>query len=229
MDSIYDILLQVPLFQGLSLEHFTEILEKVRFDFRKATPGEVLVYQGDVCGELLYAIKGDMSVRSEKPFGESCQVIECMQAPELIEPYSLMGYQQSYTATYRAVSEVNYVIIEKSFVLSCLCEYEIFRMNYLNILSRRVQLLQEKLQVPVGNTTSEKVYNWMCRICERESGNKMFQMRMEDLAVLVDDTRLNISRVLNAWQGRGLLRISRLRIEVFDLAALGKANDDNIV
>lgn len=220
MDSIYDILLQMPLFQGVSPEHLTEILEKVRFDFRKASKGETIAYQGEFCSELIFVIKGKLSSRcevlSESPF----QVMEYYDAPELIEPYSLMGYQSCYTSTYNAAGDVHYFVISKLSVLSCLCEYEIFRMNFLNLLSRRAQLLRLKIMAPSGVTVSAKIYNWMRRMCEKETGRKVFKIRMEDLAALIDETRLNVSKLLNEWQEQGLLRLSRLRIEVSAMEAL---------
>lgn len=220
MDSIYDILLQMPLFQGVSPEHLTEILEKVRFDFRKANKGETIVYQGEFCSELIFVIKGKISSRCEILSDIRFQVMEYCDAPELIEPYSLMGYQSCYTATYKAAGEVNYFVISKLSVLSCLCEYEIFRMNFLNLLSRRAQLLRMKIMTPVGGEVAAKVYNWMWRMCEKEVGRKVFKIRMEDLALMIDETRLNVSKLLNEWQGRGLLRLSRLRVEVPAMEAL---------
>lgn len=219
MDSIYDVLLQMPLFQGLSLDHFTEILEKVRFDFRKANDGEVMAYQGDPCTEFLYIIRGTVSSHCERE-NPRFQIMEYLETPELLEPYSLMGYDSSYTSTYRAYGEVNYVAINKSFVLSTLCEYEIFRLNFLNMLSRRTQLLREKVMLPAGDSISLKVWNWMWRFCEKEYGRKLFMIRMEDLAEMVDETRLNVSKLLNEWETNNLLHLGRLRIEVPRLEAV---------
>ena len=44
---MYDNLLLLPLFQGLSISEFTTILEKVRFHFQTIQEGETFIRQGD--------------------------------------------------------------------------------------------------------------------------------------------------------------------------------------
>ena len=46
MDSMFDTLLQLPLFQGLAQEDFTNILAKVKLHFTKHKKGEILVQAG---------------------------------------------------------------------------------------------------------------------------------------------------------------------------------------
>lgn len=46
METMFDTLLQLPLFQGLAQEDFTRILEKVKLHFTKYKPGELLLKEG---------------------------------------------------------------------------------------------------------------------------------------------------------------------------------------
>lgn len=46
METMFDTLLQLPLFQGLAQEDFTRILEKVKLYFTKYKPGELLLKEG---------------------------------------------------------------------------------------------------------------------------------------------------------------------------------------
>ena len=47
--TMYDKLLQLPLFQGMSKFDFTDILEKVKIHFNKYEPGSCLVRQDTLC------------------------------------------------------------------------------------------------------------------------------------------------------------------------------------
>ncbi len=219
MNSVYDLMQQMPLFQGLSFEHLMDIVEKVRFDFRKAASDEVIVYQGDPCTELVYIIRGRYTSLCEAP-ELKLKVKEVLEGPALLEPYSLFGYDAVFTATYRAVEELQYVIIPKSYISSYLGNFEIFRLNYFNILSRRAQQLRNKARMPVGETVGKKFVHFMIRQCEKQTGAKVVSIRMLDLAVLLDETRLNISRLLNTWEAQGLLLLTRQTIEISEFERL---------
>ncbi|MGI6220087.1 MAG: Crp/Fnr family transcriptional regulator [Bacteroidaceae bacterium] len=217
-NSTYDLLRLMPLLQGISFDDFTRILEKCPFDFRKVTSGATIVRQGDACQELLYLIRGTFSATTEL---ERFTMEEEVVGPALIEPYSLMGYDGCYTSTYRAEVDSSYFALRKNEVLERLCSYPIVRMNLLNILSRRAQVLRQRLLRPVGATAEEKVKYWLLRVCNTYEGRKAFRIRMEDLADEVNETRLSVSRVLNAWKDRDLASISRGKLQILAAERLG--------
>ena len=61
--SIYDSLLQLPLFKGLTIESFNEIIEKYRFEFLSYNKDSVIINAGEECNCFKFVISG--SVRSE--------------------------------------------------------------------------------------------------------------------------------------------------------------------
>jgi signal-transduction protein with cAMP-binding, CBS, and nucleotidyltransferase domain len=61
METMFDTLLQLPLFQGLCHEDFTNILEKVKLHFTRHKAGEPLIKSGEVCDQLLFLLKGKPS------------------------------------------------------------------------------------------------------------------------------------------------------------------------
>ena len=60
MNTMFDTLLQLPLFQGLAQEDFTNILGKVKLSFTKHKAGEVIVKAGDTCSQLIFVLKGEI-------------------------------------------------------------------------------------------------------------------------------------------------------------------------
>ena len=142
-ETMYDKLLQLPLFQGICKNDFTTILEKVKLHFHKYTPNTSIVKQGTTCKQLIFILSG--SVQSESADSRHSYTIEeTFTGPHVIEPYSLFGMHTSYTASYKALTEVTALIIDKSYVVAQLNNYEIFRLNYLNILSNRAQTIYNK-------------------------------------------------------------------------------------
>ena len=62
--TMYDNLLLLPLFQGLSKNEFTSILEKVRFHFLTYQEGETFIRQGEDCHQLCFLLSGTAVVRN---------------------------------------------------------------------------------------------------------------------------------------------------------------------
>ncbi len=223
METMFDTLLQLPLFQGLCNEDFTSILEKVKLKFSKHKPGEVLVKSGTPSDQLLFLLKGEMACETVS-LDESFTFVEYIQAPFLIEPYVLVGMAPYYTSTYTTRTEANTVSITKEAVLGTLFNYDIFRLNFLNILSRRAQHLHARLWEEAPRDLEEKLINFVLCHVERRQGEKVLRTKMEDLARYMDETRLNVSRVLNELQEKNLLELHRKEIVIYDAAALADWN-----
>ena len=90
MNTMFDTLLQLPLFQGLAQEDFTNILGKVKLSFTKHKAGEVIVKAGDTCSKLIFVLKGEISSCTSSA-NTSYSSTEYFQAPYVIEPQSLFG------------------------------------------------------------------------------------------------------------------------------------------
>ena len=219
MDSMFDTLLQLPLFQGLAQEDFTNILAKVKLHFTKHKKGEILVQAGTPCTRLIFILKGRISATTPATDG-SFLFTEQYEAPCLIEPHSLFGMHTTFASTYTTVGETHTVCISKVFVMNELTKYEIFRLNYANIICNRAQTLQRKLWDINHGDLYDRIIGFIASRAERPTGRKSLKIKMEDLAHIVNDTRLNVSRVLNALQSKELLELRRGEIIVPQLEEL---------
>ena len=83
METMFDTLLQLPLFQGLAQEDFTRILEKVKLHFTKYKPGELLLKEGGACHELVFVLKGEIASSTSSADSSYC-FTEYFPAPFLI-------------------------------------------------------------------------------------------------------------------------------------------------
>ena len=90
--------------------------------------------------------------------------------------------------------------------------YDIFRLNYLNILSNRAQIAYNKLWNSYIGRPKEKIINFILSRSMRPEGEKRLKIKMEDLAGLIDETRINVSKELNDMQEKGLVELSRKEI-----------------
>ena len=211
--TMYDNLLLLPLFQGLSKNDLTTIIEKVKFHFQQYKEGEIFIRQGEECHQLCFLLNGQVCVRTQDK-EHAYSLSEVIGGPYIIEPQSLFGMQNNYTATYSAHTPVGVLTIEKAYLFSELDKYEIFRMNLLNILCNRSQIATQKLWRTHIGSLEEKLVNFIALRSQRPEGEKTLQITMEDWAGLINETRINLSRLLNDLQDKGLVQLKRKEIYI---------------
>ena len=204
MNTMFDTLLQLPLFQGLAQEDFTNILGKVKLSFTKHKAGEVIVKAGDTCSQLIFVLKGEISSCTSSA-NTSYSSTEYFQAPYVIEPQSLFGMSTSYVSAYTAQTETHTVSIS---------------LNYMNIISNRAQSLNSRLWAESTDNLEKRIGNFILTHIERPSGRKILKIKMEELAQVVNDTRMGVSRALNSMQEKGLLELHRGEMMIPDAEKL---------
>jgi len=216
---MFSTLLQLPLFQGLSQEDFTNILGKVKLHFSKHKEGETIIEENNPCTGLVFLLQGELTattISDDKTFS----LVEKFQGPYLIEPYSLFGMNTRYRSTYVACSDAGTVSVDKTYILKELFKYEIFRLNYANNICNRIQTFYNKTWDKAPADVEGKIIRFMSMLIERPEGEKSLKIKMEDLARYVDDTRLNVSKALNDMQEKGLVQLNRKEIYIPDGLAL---------
>lgn len=219
MNTMFNTLLQLPLFQGLAQEELTGILGKVKLHFTRYKPGEVILKAGTTCDRLMFIFKGEIA-SSTSPSDTSYCFTEYFRAPCLIEPHSMFGMNTTYLSTYLAQEEVHAVSIGKEFVMNELFKYEIFRLNYMNIISNRAQNLNNRLWSQPVDCLEKHIVCFILNHIERPTGKKLLKIKMEELALTVNNTRMGVSKALNAMQEKGLLELHRGEIIIPEVEKL---------
>lgn len=216
---MYDNLLQLPLFQGLCKDDFTTLIEKVKLHFITCKEGETIAAQDEICNRLLFILDGEVTVkRTDKEHHYS--LTEQLDAPHIIELYSMFGMYPTFKATYKAKTEVKLLSINKPYIYNELHKYEIVRINYLNLLSNTCQSAHRKLWNSHHGTMEAKIAHFLTNRCLKPQGEKVLHITMEDLGNLIDETRMNVSRLLNELQQNELLQLRRKEIYIPSLEKL---------
>ena len=138
--------------------------------------------------------------------------MEQIDAPYLIEPYSMFGRVGSYQRTYTAVTPCSFLMVDKQYIYTELGKYNICRMNLLNILSGRVQQLNSHIWSLDGMSLRERIIRFIKGLSDIQSGQKQLAIKMNDLATLMDATRLNVSKELNNMEADGKISLRRKEI-----------------
>jgi len=219
METMYETLLKMPLFQGLGEDEITKIVGKVKLHFQKYKAGSVILRSGDPCNELTFLLKGEIMLESTDK-DNNFVLKEFQSAPDLVGFYSLFGIKTCYFSTYTAETDVDVVSIDKSFILTELDKHDIFRLNFRNILSNRLQQFHDRLWQFTYSCLETKIVDFLLARCEKPYGKKQLKIKMEDFAAIIGETRLSVSKCLNQLEKDGLVILRRTEVEIPDLNLL---------
>ena len=219
METMYDKLLQLPFFQGMTHDDFTEIVGKTKLEFARHDRKSVLAQAGDPCRKLIFLLSGELSAQASAA-DESYILTEIYNTPCVLEPQAMFGLNSSFSHTYTAETNVQVVSIDKRYVMHTLWKYDIFRINLMNIMCSRAQRQRNYLCRPLPDGLAARIIDFIERRCEIPTGYKSLKIKMEELARNIHETRLNVSKTLNRWESLELIELKRGEIIIFDLDIL---------
>ena len=216
---IYDRLLQFPLFQGMSRDDLEIVAGHTRFGFQKVTAGRQIIHAGDPCTHLYFLINGTLKVET---FSDDSRysVTEQMSSPYILQQESIFGYYQRYTHNFYALTDANFLTLDKEEVVRLSEDFLVFRLNLMNHLATQTQKLIQMQWRRSPLSLRERIVRFFFQHTLYPAGPKTFHILMERLAEEVNDSRLNVSRALNRMQESGVIELHRGRIEIPQLERL---------
>lgn len=210
---IYEKLLQFPLFQGMSRDDLELVAGHTRFGFSKVSPGKTAIAEGEACTHLYFLINGTLRVETTAD-DKGYKVVEHMSAPYILQPEAIFGYSQRYTHTYVVENGANFITIDKDEVLRLSEDFLVFRLNLLNLYATHAQKLSRQFWRYAPVSLSDRIVRFFVQHCVYPAGPKTFHILMNRLAAEVNDSRLDVSRVLNRLQQEGKIVLHRGRVEI---------------
>lgn len=211
--TMFEILLELPLFQGLCLTDLTRIIETEKFAFEKYEAGTSLIQQDTPCKRMVFLLKGTITKHTESD-NRTYAVCERISAPAVLQPEALYGLTPMYYHSYKAQSDVHILAIDKQSVNQTFMKYEIFRINLSNYLSTKIQRAQRLLWGPTPTTVEQSIVRFLRMHIQHPAGEKILHIKMKDLGEQIKETRINVSRALNRMQKQGLVLLRRKEIVI---------------
>ncbi len=215
----YENLTALPLFLGFSASELSSVVGTTRFDFRKYGDGEIIAAEGDACDQLRFLLQGEMLVVSES-HDKGYRIEETLDAPEMLQTERMFGLRQRFTKTFIAQGPCSMMFLQKREVMRLCHEYELFRLNLFNMIATRAQRDADKLWRTPPQTLERRIVDFIAMRCVYPAGRKTIYMKMSRLAEELNVGTRSISRSLNKMREKGLLQLSRERIEIAALEHL---------
>jgi CRP-like cAMP-binding protein len=143
-----------------------------------------------------------------------------MQAPNILQLESVFGYYQRYTHDFIALTDVNFITIDKEEVMRLTEDFLVFRLNIINHFATLAQKKMRQAWTRPPQSLEERVIRFLVQHSTYPAGHKVFNILMTRLADELNDSRLNVSRVLNDMQHKGLITLGRGKIDIPQLERL---------
>lgn len=155
MASMFDTIMNLPLFQGITREQLSLFLEKTQLSFLNYNATDTILKYGDPIDQVLCVISGEIKVCHKLTHDGSLTLFQTIPAQTVIAPQRLYGLKRTAAATVTANSDCCIMAFSKQQYQSLLQKHPIFLINYLNYLSLRAQKNDVILpHFPGGNLAS---------------------------------------------------------------------------
>ena len=213
MNSMYEILMGLPLFKGVSHERISEIIEKAKFHFLKYLPGQQIITAGDTCTHIRFIISGSARIQIESADGRF-KVAQTLKAPTVFAPDYLFGKVTQYPCSAVAIEPTGILQISKSDYMTILKTDQIFMFNYLNLLSTNAQKSIDGILSLTNGNLEERIAFWITALTQRDGEDIALACKQRDLYALFGVQRSSFIATLESMRQKNLIEFDQNQIRV---------------
>lgn len=216
---MFDILMGLPLFKGVSKEQMEKTVGSAKFHFLKYLPGATIFKAGTQCTDLAFIISGTVRISINNPDGRF-SVGQSIAAQDVISPDFLFGRVTTYPGDVTAVDTVSLLLIPKNDYVKILLSDQVFLFNYLNLLSMNAQKAVEGILAVSTGDLSERIAFWISALTQPRSFDIELECKQRDIVALFGVPRTTMRATLEDMKDRGLIDYSLYGIKVKDRQAM---------
>lgn len=219
MESMYEKLMELPLFQGVSRDKLSELIEKTPFHFVKYNKGQQVVTAGEVCTHIRFVISGDVRVDLTSS-NKKVMVSETLSGPDVIGVDYLFGRNTFYPFNATALTDCGILQIVKADFINILMSDKVFLFNILNILSRNSQKGTFGIMALSSGSIAERLAFIITSLTQRGSKDIKLTYKQKDLCSILGVQRSSLINALDRLENDGVINYSLSEIEVISRDAL---------
>ena len=138
MNSMYETIMDLPLFKGIGEDQLSQMLEKTKMEFLKFEDGEVICRMDENVESLNFILNGRVKL-TYRMNNFPIEIDEIRNKNSVIGALHLFGMNTSYNSVSTAIGKVSIMRIGKSQYMNILKSDSIYMLNFLNYLSAAAQ------------------------------------------------------------------------------------------
>ncbi len=219
MNSMYQQLMRLPLFQGVSTEKITALVEKLPFHFLKFHGDEQIFAAGDPCTHIKFIVSG--KVRLETPFSNLKVVLsQVLATPHVLAAEYLFGRDTVYPYTAIADGPCGILQLLKSDYIKMVNSDKVFLFNILNYLSSGSQRSTSLALAVHDGTVAERLATLLDTLVLPGATDVVLTFKQKDLCNLLGTQRTTLVATLNRLIDEDIIECDSSRMRILDQSKL---------
>ena len=221
MNSMYQQLMQLPLFQGVSAEVITALVEKLPFHFLKFRNGEQIFAAGDQCSHIRFIVSG--RVRLETPCDHlRVSLSQTLETPHVLAAEYLFGRETTYPYAASADGPCGILQLRKSDYIKMLTFDKVFLFNILNYLSSGSQRNTASILAVKEGSVIERLAMIVEALTVAGATDVTVRFKQKDLCVLLGTQRTTLIASLDKLADEGILEYSSNELRILNSPRLAE-------
>jgi CRP-like cAMP-binding protein len=207
-------LARVPLFEGLPADVLAHLA--TRAEAKQLDAGAFFFNEGDAADEMFVLTSGRVKLTQLTPEGHQV-VLRLISAGDAFGGVGAFGDPQ-YPVSAEAI-ELSTALGWKSATMRAIMEeYPAVAMNALHFVAGRLHDLQRRYRQLMTERVERRIARALLRLV-REAGRRVdagveidFPISRQDIAEMTGTTLYTVSRLLSAWESKGIVHSQRQRV-----------------
>lgn len=217
--------MQLPLFQGVSTDKITALVEKLPFHFLKYRNGEPVLTAGDPCTHIKFIVSG--KVRLVTPFSNlKVSISQTLSTPHVLAAEYLFGRETFYPYTGIADGPCGILQLRKSDYIKMVSSDKVFLFNILNYLSSGSQRNTASVLSARNGSVLERLAALVDALAVSGATDLKITYKQKDLCSLFGTQRTSLVATLDRLSEKGVLEYNSNELSILDPRALMDMNND---
>jgi CRP-like cAMP-binding protein len=209
-----------PLFAGISAGDYAKICAAARV--KEFTRGEMLYIEGDSVQQVLLLTSGFAKITELALSGT--EVILRFSVPGDVLGAAGLFSTGRHCRTAQAFRSCRALVWDTPAFQALVDRFPVLHQNMVRILREDLLELEERFREVATERVGPRVARQLVRLLERigrlVDGEVEIGLSREDLAQMTGTTLFTVSRLLSAWEARGVVRPGRESVTVCDVQSL---------
>ncbi len=215
MNSMYQQMMQLPLFQGVSTEKITTLVEKLPFHFLKFRNGEQIFAAGDTCTHIKFIVSGQ--ARLEMPCSWlRVSFFQTLSTPHVMAAEYLFGRETTYPYTAVAQGSCGILQLRKSDYVKMVSSDKVFLFNILNYLSSGSQCSISSALTVKDGSLAERLAMLIDALMITGATDMVMKFKQKDLCTLLGTQRTTLMATLGRLADEGIIEFESNTLRIID-------------